>query len=157
MKRTPLIYLVAAIFTLVTPRTDYGRVIQRIDIPIDAHVAIPCAAGGQGEIVALSGEVQMVFIVTSDASGGLHVETQSNNQGVSGIGTTTGDKYQGTGGNRFSSNTNGASSEITFVNRFQLIGQGPGNNLAIHETVHVTVNANGDVTASILSFDAECK
>ncbi len=157
MKRTPLIYLTAGILTLVTPQTDNGEVIQRIDVPIDTDVMVPCAAGGQGEIVALSGVVHMVFSVTTDASGGLHVDTHSNNQGVSGSGITTGDKYQATGGNRFSSNTNGAASEFTFVDSFQLIGQGPGNNLVIHETVHMTINANGDVTANILSVDSECK
>ena len=157
MKRTPLIYLIAAILTLVTPRIDNGEVIQRINIPINTDVVLPCAAGGQDEIVALSGEVHMVFSVTSDSGGGLHIDTHSNNEGVWGTGLTTGDKYHATGGNRFSSNTNGAASEVTFVNNFQLIGQGQNNNLVIHETVHMTINANGDVTANIFNVDAECR
>ena len=157
MKRTPVIFLIAALLILVTPRTDNAEVIQRIDMPIATDVLIPCAAGGQEEIVALSGVVHLVFSVTTDASGGLHIDTHSNNQGVSGIGLMTGDKYQATGGNRFNSNTNGGASEATFVDSFGLIGQGPGNNFVIQETAHMTINANGDVTANISSLTAACR
>jgi len=156
MKRTPVIFLIATLLILVTPRTDNAEVIQRIDMPIATDVLIPCVAGGQDEIVALSGVVHLVFSVTTDSNGGLHINTHSNNQGVSGTGVMTGDKYQATGSSGFSSNTNGAG-EFTFVDNFGLIGQGPGNNFVIRETAHMTINANGDVTANISSLTAACR
>jgi hypothetical protein len=44
-----------------------------------------------------------------------------------------------------------------FINNFKLIGPGPGNNLLIHEDIHVTINANGTLTATHDHFTAECK
>ena len=45
----------------------------------------------------------------------------------------------------------------TFINNFRIIGQGPGNNYLVHQTVHLTVNANGVVTASVSNSSVECK
>lgn len=157
MKRTPVIFLIAALLILVTPRRDNAEVIQRIDMPIATDVLSPCAAGGQDEIVAISGVVHLVFSVTTDSNGGLHINTHSNNQGVSGIGLMTGDKYQATGSSGFSSNTTNGAGEFNFVDNFGLIGQGPGNNFVIQETAHMTINANGDVTANISSLTAACR
>jgi hypothetical protein len=44
----------------------------------------------------------------------------------------------------------------TFVNNFKIIGQGPGNNFLVHQNVHITVNANGTLTASVDNFSTEC-
>ena len=44
-----------------------------------------------------------------------------------------------------------------FVNNFKIIGPHPGNNILIHENFHVTVNANGTLTAFVDNFSAECK
>jgi hypothetical protein len=43
------------------------------------------------------------------------------------------------------------------VNNFRIIGQGPGNNYLVHEVFHVTINANGEVTAYVDNFSIECK
>src|SRR5712692_1611363 len=68
-----------------------------VKIPISVTVFVPCANGGAGELVDLSGSLNDVFHVTVDDSGGVHVTTHDNAQGVSGTGETTGAKYQGTG------------------------------------------------------------
>ena len=44
---------------------------------------------------------------------------------------------------------NVAIGNLTFVNNFKFIGQGPDNNFTVHENTHVTFNANGDLTAFI--------
>lgn len=117
---------------------------------------VPCAAGGAGEVVNLSGEVHAVFSVTVDANGGLHVGTHFNNLGVSGSGLTTGDKYQASGGDHFVSNSGGGANEFTFVNNFLMTAPGSGNNLRVHELVHVTVDANGELTAEIDNITVDC-
>lgn len=116
---------------------------------------IPCAADGAGEFVELSGTLHALFHVTLDASGGAHVKTHFQPQGIKGIGLTTGDKYQGTGVTQDQFNAR-VGETFTYINNFRIIGQGPRNNLLIHETVHVTVNANGTVTASVENFSEEC-
>jgi len=124
--------------------------------PINIVVFVSCAAGGAGELVELTGNLHDLFTVTFDARGGFHLSVLDNPQGLSGTGFTTGDKYQGTGETR--SNFNGTVGlEETYVNNFKIIGQGPGNNFLVHENLHFTVNANGQVTAFVDNFSVECK
>ncbi len=50
---------------------------------------------------------------------------------------------------------NGQSSP-TFVNNFRIIGQGSGNDFLIHQTLHITFKANGDLTVLVVDFSADC-
>lgn len=124
--------------------------------PIDIIVFVPCAAGGAGEDVALSGTLHILFRTTFDNRGGFHTKFHFQPQGVSGTGLTTGDKYQATGVTQGTDNGK-VGFESTFVNNFRVIGQGPGNNFLVHENFHITFNANGEVTAFVDNFRVECK
>lgn len=124
--------------------------------PIDLFVFIPCAAGGAGEYVELTGNLHDLFHFTFTPSGGYRMSFSDNPQGITGLGWTTGAKYQGTGLTR--DNFGGRiGSEETYVNNFRMIGQGPGNNFLVHENFHITVNANGTVTSFHDNFSVECK
>lgn len=125
-------------------------------IPVDIVVFVPCANGGAGEIVELTGNLHDLFSFTFDGSGGAHVMQVDNPQGISGTGQTTGAKYQATGETLNTFNAQ-VGLETTFVNNFKIIGQGPGNNFLIHENFHLTVNANGTVTAFVDNFSVTCK
>jgi hypothetical protein len=126
------------------------------NFPIDIVVFVPCAAGGAGEDVHLTGYLQDVFHVTFTTSGDFLVLFHDNPQGVSGFGLTTGSLYEGTGITR--DNFGGrVGFEETFVNNFRIIGQGPGNNFLVHENFHITINANGTLTAYVDNFSVECK
>jgi hypothetical protein len=121
-------------------------------------VFVPCAAGGAGELINVSGPLHILFHETVNDNN-FHVKIHFQPQGISGVGFTTGDKYQGTGvtqetfGGSF---VNGQFSD-TFVNNFRMIGQGPDNNFTVHETFHFTINANGTMTAFVDNFKIECK
>jgi len=125
---------------------------------INLSVFIPCAAGGAGETVDLTGPLHTLITFTingNNVSGFFHFQPQ----GISGTGETTGAKYQATGVTQESfknSLQNGQANE-TFVNNFRIIGQGPGNNFLLHETLHFTINADGAVTVSHDNFGADCK
>ena len=126
------------------------------NFPIDIVVFVPCANGGAGEEVELTGNLHDLFHVTFTPSGGFRLSVVDNPQGISGTGFTTGAKYQGTGITR--DNFGGrVGSEETFVNNFRIIGQGPGNNFLVHENLHITVNANGTLTVFRDNFSVECK
>ena len=79
-------------------------------------------------------------------------------QGLTGVGLTTGDKYQATGVTQEIDHF-GAGFPIisTFINNFRFIGAGPGNNLLFHEESHVTINANGVITALVDHISLECR
>jgi hypothetical protein len=127
--------------------------------PISLTVFVPCAAGGAGEVVFVSGELHDLYHVTLADNGSFHLDASDNPQGVSGVGLTTGAKYQGTGISR--SDVNEASAilplNVTFVNNFRIIGQGPGNNLLVHDNFHVTVNPDGTVTSFHDNFSVTCQ
>jgi hypothetical protein len=125
-------------------------------IPITLVVFVPCANGGAGELVELTGTLHVLTHVTSDAQGGLHVKQHFQPQGISGAGLTTGDKYQATGVTQEEFNATVGITD-TFINNFRIIGEGPGNNLLVHTTFHVTVNANGVVTTIVDNFSIECR
>jgi hypothetical protein len=46
---------------------------------------------------------------------------------------------------------------LTFVNNFRIIGQGPGNNFLVHETMHITLNAAGFLTVFHDNITVDCK
>jgi hypothetical protein len=107
-------------------------------------------------LVDLSGTLHVLFHTTLDGNGGFHTLIHRQPQGVTGIGLTTGDIYQGTGVTE--THLNGVvGEEQTVVNNFRLIGHGPGNNFLLHGTMHVTVNANGVATAYVSDLAVECR
>jgi len=131
-------------------------VTTNLKIPIALPVFIPCALDGVGEEVKLTGNLHVLMHITFDDNGGIHAKTHFQPQGISGIGEDSGDKYQGTGVTQTQFNGK-VGVEVTFVNNFRMIGQGKGNNFLVHETFHITVNANGDATASVDNFTTDCK
>jgi hypothetical protein len=124
--------------------------------PISITKFVPCADGGLGEDVSLSGTIHSVFHVTLDGLGGAHVVVIHNPQDVSGVGLTTGAKYQGVGTHMDVFNATVGVEETT-VTTSQLIGQGPGNNFLVHDVVHTTVLASGVVTSFQDHVTVECK
>lgn len=126
--------------------------------PIDLLVFVPCADGGAGDLVLLSGNLHILTHLTVNGNRFVYKD-HFQPQGISGVGLSTGDKYQATGvtQDRFGGSfVNGQFSE-TFVNNFRIIGQGPGNNFLVHENFHVTINANGEVTVVLDNFRTACK
>jgi hypothetical protein len=111
---------------------------------------------GAGESVYLSGYLHIVFSTTVDGNGGFHTRIHHNPQGITGVGELSGDKYQAVGQTR--TVTNGRVGETyTFVNNYKIIGQGRGNNFLVHDTIHYTVNANGEVTSELANTSVECR
>jgi hypothetical protein len=126
--------------------------------PITISVFVPCAAGGAGEVVDLSGTLHAVFSTTVNGNN-VHSQYLFNPQGISGVGETTGAKYQGTGETRADMNVDVVAFPLifTFVNNFKIIGQGPNNNFLVHENLHVTINADGTLTAFVDNFSFTCQ
>jgi len=119
-------------------------------IPFDTYVYNPGAA----EWVHLTGYIHILMI---DYDGSTYRVFQSNLQGVSGIGETSGDKYQATiVGTTVVNGPPGAGGMTTTYN-LRLIGPGKGNNLLIHSVFHITVNANGELTAIVVESWIEVK
>jgi hypothetical protein len=112
------------------------------------------------EFVLLTGELHLLSHITEDANGGLHVQThfQPKGGGLSGTAEGSGTQYKAVGVTRegFYIAPGEESRETTFVSRFQLISNGPSDNFLVEFTTHVTVNANGEVTAVVDDAEIKC-
>jgi hypothetical protein len=147
------------------PPSDFGRpslaafsTTDNYTIQIDLAVFVSCANGGAGEVVLLSGPLHVLFHTTVSDAGNYSTKYHFQPQGISGEGLVTGDKYQATGGTQDEFHIEGALPITeTYVNNFRIIGQGRGNNFLVHENFHITINANGVVTAFVDNFSVECK
>jgi hypothetical protein len=97
-----------------------------------------------GEKILLSGSLN---IVSHDANG--KPILQFHPQGVSGVGQTTGTTYRGTGGTIIIGEQNDGATH-TYVNNFNIIATKKAGISSIeHLVLHVTVNAQGVITADV--------
>lgn len=126
-------------------------------VPFAQVVFVPCANGGAGENVLIQGTLHIQQHITINDNR-LNFKIHAQPQGVDGVGLVTGDSYQATGVTQEQDSIpliNGAF-EFTFVNNFRLIGQGPDNNLQVHQNVHVTIDANGFITTVVNNTSVDC-
>ena len=139
-----------------------GVLLAAMAAPVNAEVVInntydysfltfvPCANGGDGELVLLEGPRHEQFrlnIGGNQVRSGMHVDMHE----VTGVGLTTGDAYRATGGLNsqvMGSIQDGHDYNTTLVGNFLVIGPGPGNNFLVRETFHLRINPDGTVTSS---------
>ncbi len=124
--------------------TADGAHIQNESVVGDVLVN-PC----NGETVTItSGTFQTVEHVTTTVNGGFHVIAEGNAHGVKGVGSS-GASYQAPGGFWVEMNLTPGAQVSTEVGVFRLIGQGTTPDFRQTGVLHITVDARGNVTASI--------
>jgi hypothetical protein len=112
-----------------------------------------------GENVTItSGTLHIVTQVTNDADGGYHLDMRGNAQNVVAIGDATGTTYHLAGD--FWGEQNGRSDGSPQVDQLitlhNVVSEGPSPNVTIHIVTHMTIDANGVVTADITSVNTGC-
>lgn len=95
---------------------------------------VPCTNGGNGELIAFEGNIQINSHYSTDKRGGVHARFQVIYQGVSGTGLSTGLQYQTPGPSMEKVfYVDGETDKIYhFTLVYKIIGQGPGNNFNLH-------------------------
>jgi hypothetical protein len=108
-----------------------------------------------GELVDFEGEFHVVTNFVESKSGNVMSKFHINAKGT-GVGQTSGAVYQWNDAINESFN---ASKGLNFTGNqsWLLIGQGKAPNFKLNSTFHITINANGEVTAEVNNFSAECK
>ena len=155
-KSAPALFLAGAM-SLFFSGSGSAVVVVNTGVPFELVVVVPCANGGAGEEVVLTGLLHVLVSETVDARGNLHSTVHLQPMGATGIGLTTGDVYRATGVTRETVNGLEIPFEATFVNNFRVIGPRTGNNLLVHQVSHVTVNAQGVVTVLFDLLDVDCR
>lgn len=126
--------------------------------PSAAEVIDPCT--GEGTIL-VEGRTHFLFHVTYDDNGGFHAVGNITTEMV-GENLTTGTKYvmgsrrQETDNFLLFGETN-ETSESTYTSQGEFISQGPGDNFLFTSVYHITMNANGEITAEVFRVEAECR
>ncbi|HZG51130.1 MAG TPA: hypothetical protein VEZ40_03245 [Pyrinomonadaceae bacterium] len=121
-----------------------------------ADTAVSC----DNETVNISGKMHLMAHVTTDARSGRHIVLQINTASVKGVGASSGSEYVSGATNHDSINdpdTTGGQTEYTTTTKFLLVGKGRLPDMFVKTTMHVTVNANGEVTAQVTKVTAECR
>jgi hypothetical protein len=112
-----------------------------------------------GEEVFIEGTMHTVAHTTIDANGERHIKFHFNIQGQ-GEGASSGDKYVFHSVSNSHQNFTEDNANFTFLDTANLIRQGsaaPADDFKVKFLVHVTINANGEVTADVAKFEPECK
>lgn len=147
----------------VTPLANIGSgqltANERVNITIPTQFAAqnPCAGGRFGEIVVFTGDQHLVFDQTSTGNGHVSTLLHWNAEDITGIGQYTGLDYRATGITQDKQVDATLPYSETMTNNYHIIGQGQATNLDLHETVHVTIDANGWVTAWVTDYNFSCK
>jgi hypothetical protein len=127
-----------------------------VQAPSDSIVSDPCT----GENVTYNGSVQVVSDVWVDANGATHLRSRVPQINVSGVGNSTNNDYQvlAGGGTVELISADNKPFDETLVFRFALNGAGPVPNERMFTLFHLTVNADGTVTADVdpVQFGFKC-
>jgi hypothetical protein len=126
---------------------------QNFSFPFEFSLSNPCS----GEFVDFNGTFSGNATTVRTPSGQIHFTAH---QLLTGQG-------QGTSGNRYSfSDTlntsvtfapDSAPFVLTQITLDHVLAQGNAPNFVLHRTNHMTINANGEVTASSIEGSAECR
>ena len=156
MRRIVMLLALAAAIVGVTAAQAEVTTNETMTVPFNAFV--PCANGGAGEVISGSMDLHVLVRVTINGNN-LSGKVHNQPQGGTLVGAITGDIYHATGVTQdmFTSSLQHGEFTESFVNNFRLIGSGNGNNLALHETFHLRIKANGDTTMLHDAVRGDCK
>jgi hypothetical protein len=158
-----LVFLVSA-----TLANAQGKGAESFKEDLDFVGGNPCV----GEPVHVTGTVHYLFHTVWDNHGGIHMSFHRNAMEGTGEGMITGDVYRATHNTRRQllniycediedpttcSPTFQLPIVVVFIDEMKLMGPGPGNNLRLRWTTHITMNANGEITTSTEDFSFECR
>ncbi|MGH9895609.1 MAG: hypothetical protein ACREA0_27230, partial [bacterium] len=133
--------------TMLASSLAYGATTSTV-IPFPSSAVLnPC----NGEQVNVGGNIHLSAGVTTDGSGGLHLRSHINNQDVSGIGATTGSRYQLPSTSHTSAYL-GKATTFTATLNSRFVAQGSTPNFSLRQVFHITVDANGVPAVSVSDF-----
>jgi opacity protein-like surface antigen len=117
-------------------------------VPIDVVAFNSCT----GEDIDLAGNVWTRITTVDDGSGGFHVNFQFRAK-ADGVGLNSGLAYSinNSAHETFHISGKNLGSSYTFTQHWKLISQGSGENGYLRTTIHLTVNANGKITAEVFN------
>jgi len=125
-------------------------------VPYDQTLFVPCGNGGAGEEVALTGSLKIFEDIIYNNHGftlNYHVIAQ----GITGVGLSTGEKFQASGGNKGAITgefgEEGRYSRV-FIQQLRIIGQ--NSVFKVTYKTKITITPDGKITTSIEDETIDC-
>lgn len=125
-------------------------------VPYDQTLFVPCGNGGAGQEVALTGSLKIVEETVYNSHGftlNYHVITQ----GITGVGLSTGEKFQASGGNKGTiSGEFGEEGQYSrvFIQQLRIVGQ--HSVFKVSYKTKITITPDGKITTSIEDETVDC-
>ncbi|TMG42253.1 MAG: hypothetical protein E6H90_13985 [Chloroflexi bacterium] len=125
-----------------------------IEVPVSGTVLNPC----NGESVSWQGTAHFVVHQTVTSNGHDTLSGHVNFQGIQGQ-DSLGNAYRVANTANFELTTSGesAQSEFTTTAAFLFVSQGAAPNFDSHTTYHVSFDANGEPTATVIRIESSCQ
>ncbi|HWS55524.1 MAG TPA: hypothetical protein VN228_15405 [Pyrinomonadaceae bacterium] len=109
-----------------------------------------------GEPVIINGESHVVFHATGTPGGQqvarFHINFRLSGESASGARYVVNETVNSTE----TRDADGAPSTFASVSHLNVVSTGGAENLRVRTTIHTTVNANGEITATSFEFTTEC-
>jgi hypothetical protein len=149
-----ILILALALFAIAPVQASEPVEIERF--PFEEEIWNPCAE----EWVELEGTLQFVSHWAEDENGGVHLLFQVVPQNIRGVGHSTGAEYRFSGSvievDNFTWYGVDRAETFTFIDQHRFIAQGASENGVLMETVHITMDANGEHTIRY-EFRMQCQ
>jgi hypothetical protein len=152
--RWPFIATALELWLLAAPRSAGAQATATTtnqDFPLETTLDNPCT----GEPILFTGQVHLMIHATATPSGHFETTVHSNLQDVSGTGTESGAAFHFQAASTTTAQVE-PGVETTIMINFRIIGPGAGNNFLLHNLTHLTVNANGEATATVQEVFTAC-
>jgi hypothetical protein len=136
-----------------SPNSANGNTIH--SVPFETTVFVPCANGGAGEDVALTGFTNFIYQI-SWTDQGFTLVYHDNVHRVKGVGVNSGEKFIASGGTNGTVNGSWVNSQWigTTITHMRIIG--PNTNFTVIYKNHITVTSDGNVSVNNVEATAEC-
>jgi hypothetical protein len=142
--------LAAMMLTAWTAMPSVAATLINENIPLAGAVFNPC----NGETVSFQGTDHETIHETIDKAGGFHLSIHDNIH-VTAVGDQ-GNTYVGNQVDNFTVNAK-VGEEETSTFSFSEISRGSAPNFVVKALFHITVHADGTVSAFVDNFTAECR
>lgn len=144
---------VALLAALIKPVALAQSPAGTYDLAVNKTASSTCSSG---EAVALNGNLHLTYSFTTDVTTGINTYKITAASNVSGVGQATQTSYGGSASFAYSYPTTASPTQITAQLQYPLSSQGSAPSLTLGQTVNITVDTSGNISASVASSSTSC-
>jgi hypothetical protein len=126
-----------------------------VAVPFEATVFVPCANGGVGENVALSGTMNFVYQMTW-TNNNFSMVFHDNSYGVTGLGLSSGETFAASSGTQGTAVGSWENSQWIGTGTRHLRIVGSNSTFSVDYKYHLIVTPDGNVTVNIWDQTSNC-